>query len=508
MERNEEQNGRMQMEFLDRSIPLETTVEITLPDYRSEISRLLWVRPTFLPPQRFVGGGKADFSGACRYDMLYTGPDGALYSATEDGGYAFSVPLELPNGFDATGGIELSAEPIADAVISRVTGPRKLSVRCRMHARVCGYAEKEAGVRLKGEGKDSDRILRLCEPLENGRVLTGGSDTVELSEVVEHEGDDLRLVATHGEVFLPEVSTVGDAVRCRGEAVITLLYCKEGEGAVPDTVVRRIPFEKEIALDGASPDCRGRVSGAVSEIHAGVEEGKTLLDVRVGLSAEAQTTEYFALCNDLFLPGKSAALGYSEERFWRAGVCCNRNFSISGEVSPAERGIPAEAVAVLAVADADVKEKSTADGRVTLSGEMTCRVLYCHAGEYGVGEFLLPWRTVIEGCGDDMLLSVNVPIVRVTPVRDAWRVDAEVQLSVRGVCRHSARVLCEAEFSDAQPLARADVEICYPASDETLWKVGKRYGISPDDLAAANGLSAEDPNGEASLAGVTYLLIP
>lgn len=507
MERNEEQNGRMQMEFLDRTIPQELTAEINLPDYRSEISRLLWVHPTFLPPSRFIGGGKADFSGACRYDILYMGPDGAPYSATEEGSYAFSVPLELPNGFDAAG-IEITAEPMVDAVISRVTGPRKLSIRCRMRARVCGYGEKEMGVHLKGEDDEGERILRLCTPVEGGRVLTGGNETLELSEVVENERGDLRLVATHGEVFLPEVSAASDTIRCRGEAVITLLYCMEGEEALPLTVVRRIPFEKEIPLEGVTPDCHARATGAISEIRAGVEEEKTLLDVCVALSAEAQTGEDFALCEDLFLPGKVAVPTYSEERFWRAGLCGNRNFSVSGEVNPVEHGAAADAAIVLAVADADVKEKGSAEGRVTLSGNLNCHVLYRHGGEYGVMEAVLPWRTVMEGCGDDMQLSLSVPIVRVTPVRDVWRVDAEIQLSMRGVCRNSGRVLSAMEFQPAAPAARSDVEICYPARGETLWKVGKRYGISPDDLAAANGLSAEDPNGAASLAGVKYLLIP
>ena len=69
MERNEERNGRVQLEFTDKTQPVELAAEITLPDYRSEISRLLWVRPTFLPPTHFVGGGKAALSGPVRYNI-------------------------------------------------------------------------------------------------------------------------------------------------------------------------------------------------------------------------------------------------------------------------------------------------------------------------------------------------------------------------------------------------------------------------------------------------------
>ena len=47
MEQNEDLRGRIQPEMMDRTQPLEIAAEFTLPDYRSEISRLLWVRPTF-----------------------------------------------------------------------------------------------------------------------------------------------------------------------------------------------------------------------------------------------------------------------------------------------------------------------------------------------------------------------------------------------------------------------------------------------------------------------------
>ena len=62
MDRNEEQNARIQLAFADKLQPVELTADMTLPDYRSEISRLLWVRPVMLPPTRFIGGGKVEFS--------------------------------------------------------------------------------------------------------------------------------------------------------------------------------------------------------------------------------------------------------------------------------------------------------------------------------------------------------------------------------------------------------------------------------------------------------------
>ncbi|MBQ8357917.1 MAG: LysM peptidoglycan-binding domain-containing protein [Clostridia bacterium] len=515
MERTEEQNGRVQLEFTDKTQPVELTAEITLPDYRSEISRLLWVRPTFMPPTRFQGGGKADFSGPVRYNILYTGPDGALYSAESEEGYAFSVPLESLAGYDAAEGVELSPELSPDAVISRVMGPRKLSVRCRLHVRVRGYATKNLTPRTRGEGTDRDRIHRLCDAVENGRLMAGEAEHMDVSDRIDVEPGEgeLRVICADGSVFLPDVAALDGAVRCRGEAVVSVLLCREageGESAVPFVATRRIPFEKEVTLEGITPDCDARATGTLGELRATVEDGKILLDGRVTLCAEGQTEESVLLCRDVFLPGCRAECQFGEERMWRAGLCGNRNFSISGERPLSELGLPADVTVLHSLADAEIKEKQAEGAKTALLGEMRCHVLYRREGEYGVAEMAVPFRTVIEGACDDMSVDCCVPACRVTPVRDGsvLRADAEIQLAVRMCQKNAIRMLAEATFVPAEPLSRADLEICYPAAKDTLWDVGKRYGVSPDALATANGISAEAPGSAESLAGVRYLLIP
>ena len=216
---NEEQNGRVQLQYADRTQPVEVSAEITLPDYRCEISRLLWVRPIFMPPSRFVGGTKTDFSGPVCYRILYVGPDGALYGAESEGSYAFSLPKEGAEGFDLAEGTEASVDVVPDAVISRVTGPRKISVRCRLHARVQAYANKNLTPRLRGEGAESDNVYRLCDATENGRMMTSEVERVHLEDELIPEGstsDELRLITAHGSVFLPEVTAAEDGVRCKG----------------------------------------------------------------------------------------------------------------------------------------------------------------------------------------------------------------------------------------------------------------------------------------------------
>lgn len=511
MERNEERNGRVQLEFTDKTQPVEHTAEIALPDYRSEISRLLWVRPTFMPPTHFVGGGKADFSGPVRYNILYMGPDGALYSADSEEDYAFSVPLESLADFDMSEGLALSAELSPDAVISRVMGPRKLSVRCRMRVRVKGYATKNLTPRLKGESEDG--VHRLCDAVENGRVLIGEAELFELSDQFEPDAGEgeLRLICANGSVFLPDVTAASDTVRCRGEAVISVMLCRESGGkeqSLPFVVMRRIPFEQEVGVKGMTPECDARAMGTVGNIDVTIEEGKVQLNVQLSLHADGQIEEGALLCRDVFLPGSCAECQTREEKLWRVGSCGNRNFSVSGERPLAELGVPADISVLYGFADAEIREHQTKGERTALVGEMHCHVLYSREGEYGVAELAVPFSTALEKGEDDVSVQCCAPVCRVSLSRDALRADAEIQLALRCSRRTPTKILSEASFVPTDPAPRADLEICYPTGEDTLWKVGKRYGVSPDDLAAANGLSADAPGEADSLQGVRYLLIP
>lgn len=506
MQQNEEKNCRAQEMFLQKTQPFEVTSEFVLPDYRSEISRLLWVRPVFSAPMRFLGGGKADFSGAVRYEVLYAGPDGKCYGVDLEDGYAFSVPMELPSGFDGTAGVLISSGISPDTVVSRVTAPRKLSVRCRMHADVRAFGEKELSPRI--EGGEAENAENLCAAPECGRYFGNAVETLELTgELTPENAGDIRVISAHGEVFLPEAVAIGGAVRCRGEAEMTVLCTDDGEGAVPMALTLSLPIEAEIPLDGALPECRACAAGSVTRVTPTVEDGRIRLDVGVSLSAEAQGSEPVVIYRDLFVPGYAAECRFTEETLFAAAGCANRNFSVNEERTKKDLGIPEDAELLDAFCTADIRDRNAEGKGTVLGGELCCRMLYCSGGEYGTAELRVPIRTAWEEKADDLVLSASVPKCRARTEGERVTLHAEVSLSARGVAQAPTRLLCGVKLREEEGQGHTDPELFYPAAGETLFDVGKRYGISPARIAEQNGIPADDPGSSESLSGVRFLLI-
>ena len=504
MDRNEGNGNRVQLPCAERTQPVEVTAEITLPDYRSEISRLLWVRPTVLPPTRFMGGGRAELSGAIRYDILYVGSDGRLYDAATEEGYAFSVPT------DASGGAqELLAEVEPEAVISRVAGPRKLSVRCRMRAAVRSFAEKELAPAVRG-GKDS-APERLCEVASALRYLQAHPVHCKVGGTIglDPSAGEVRALSPHGELFLQDVSATDTGILCRGEVLLTLLICKEETGAgEPVAISHRFPFEQEIPTEGISPDCRARAMGKVGEIRMTVEQDRIDVEMEASVWGEAQAEEDVILCRDMYLPGHAADRQFCEEQLQVKGVCGNRNFSVSGEKPLEELSLSSDILPVCTVADAEITDRRTEGDKTLLSGEVHCHTLCRFGAEYGVAEFSVPFRTALEGVCNAVDVQASVPRCSVSVLRGALHADAEVALAISASGCSTERVLAQVGFSAAPPLQRADMELFYPANGDTLWDVARRYGVPSGDLAAANGLASDSPGDADSLLGVKYLLIP
>ena len=108
--------ARIQDLLCDRQNVTELSGDFSLPDYQPEIKRLLRVKVTVSPPDKYIGAGNADFSGMIDYCILYAGNDGALYCANESQEYQFSVPLEGSSDFDLGDGLVCDADRMGGVI--------------------------------------------------------------------------------------------------------------------------------------------------------------------------------------------------------------------------------------------------------------------------------------------------------------------------------------------------------------------------------------------------------
>lgn len=505
------QGVRVQTKICDRRNVTDLSADFTLPDYHPEIKRLLRVRATVSPPDKYIGAGNADFSGTVDYAILYAGNDGALYCATETGEYQFTLPIEVAADIDLNEGILCDAEILPETVTGRVAAPRKFSVKCRLRSHIRMYGSKLLEESLIGA--DPDSLQRLCGNAEAARVFVGYGEPLQLGDEIlcDPQAGDVRVISAEGQVFVTEALAGSGVVNCRGEVCLKLLCTQDSSNTAPSALLRRIPFSQAVVTDGAEVNCDACAFGICSQLQITVEENRILCEVALRLQTRAQRNESISFTRDIYSTAAECESSYTEAVLPRALKCINGNFSLNVALPLEEVGIrPGMSIADVALTPT-VTGLESDHGKCFLVGRCRASVVLCDAEDAVAQEFEVPFRYETDGYDAEITdFDATVDPISCRARIDGERIglDAElaVCLSTRG--ESHCHMLHEAKFGAPLHMRGAVYTVCYPSREDTLWSVAKRYHRSVGAVSDMNNL-AGSPAADSvdSLGGVTYLLV-
>ena len=500
-------------------ITTESTGEYTLPDYQPEVRRLLRIDARLVPSGKFLGGSKAEFAGSVVYNLIYTDGEGQLCSTELTSEYEFAVPLTGDAEEDA-----VSAVPRIETVNCRLSGPRRLSLRALLRARIHVFAEESAEGEEIAVGEDC-RTLHFLDRSMAVRYYTaegiGVGDTLPLDGMTPEQ---VRVISCEAQPLVRECRISPEGIVCRGELWVRVLCV--GAGA-PLSISKKLPFEGTVPTDeSAEADALCTAYACCTSVgctpEAGSDGGTVLaLDIALTLFAETAQNRPIELLRDLYSTQHLTACSYKQLALTSLVGMTGGNFSVGGSVSRAE----ANADGVTAVLDCraicDMEDTSFARGIVTVNGSCRVELLVSSAPagegtvEYSTVSFRTPFRSEVD------MRAANAESGRVE-CRCAWlggvgriegdrlSFDGEIAVWARVTDTHTVTVLDRCAV-DEEPLVRegATVIVCYPEG-ESLWEIGRRYHVTPEHIAEMNHLPQSvlnEPDAPSALDGLTHLLI-
>ena len=161
-EKDFEEKGGFTVTLYDRSFGTEAAGDYTLPDYQSDIRRVLHVSQTVLPPSKYITSDSVEFNGTVDYQLIYVGGDGGIYSAPLSGEYSFTVPFD--RNADVSDDIRILCSVYRDGISARVSAPRRLSIRSRLRAnvRILGTISSETVIMAEDTEENIFRRTESC----------------------------------------------------------------------------------------------------------------------------------------------------------------------------------------------------------------------------------------------------------------------------------------------------------------------------------------------------------
>ena len=207
MEFSKQENAlRIQVPILNKTVMTDLSADLTLPDYQPPIKRLLRVRATASPAERYMSAGNAEFSGAVDYSILYAGEDGAIYCANHTEEYRFQTPMEVAPDIELGEGLLCDVFTCAENASGRVTAPRKLALKCRLRSAIHIWGVRCVEERLHNLPPESTE--RLLAHTECAQSFAGTSEPLRLGDEIlcEGTGDAMRVISASAQVFVTEAT--------------------------------------------------------------------------------------------------------------------------------------------------------------------------------------------------------------------------------------------------------------------------------------------------------------
>lgn len=497
--------NRIQRDLVTDAVFTESNEDFILPDYMPEIGRVLRVSAVLLPEAHYEGSDETEFSGRIEYRLLYGDGEGNITEAPLEGRYRYRVA----NGGKAS--LVTDTEERIESVNARPTSPRKLSIRTRIYARPCMLTEETLGVSptsLFGS-LPFEAITNEAEVLERDSFSSGTLHAEGRFALENLSPDDVTLIAVEA-VAAPEGKEARNGyLSLRGSLVFTLLL-KKGE-ELPFVKVCTLPFEEEITAEGAKVGdhlcLRAFVASPTVTFEADGDGTSLLIDTEYSLSGMLSRNQRISFPTDLYAHGVQTTLdrrSVSLEKLQGTAATC---LTVS-----ADAPLPEEMRTGTLLPRFTLKESCVSRVGEKAVAEGVLSVLLLSFGERMTEkcELALPFRAELSlpsREGEVLSLSVTPLYGSAQANGETVHLSAEISVSVLSHLPFSISLPISAErLADAPRTDAATLLLYYPTDSDTLFSVGKKYGVPISSLKRLNGIP-EAEESTAPLDGYSYLFV-
>ena len=497
----------------------EIAEDFLLPEYLPEIRRVLRIGAVISRPSRYLAATSLKLSGAVEYNLLYVGADGRVHSTAFTDEYEMNLPFSEDADRDPDCELRVLADVRAGDVICKVTGARKMNVRCRIcaEAKVVGDLFARGGADIPSE----NHVQRLIKSKEYCREMFGENNEMEAIDELELPLGE-KYVCSDCRVFVEDATAHEGYAECRGTVIMRHIIEKT-DGELYD-VVRKIPFNEIVEVDGMTsgmPSVAFGRCGAIVKSENGDDEEKPSITVsaHICLVAKGYCKAQMRYVKDAFSTAYESGNEANSIELPTFFACGNRNLTISETKSVGEAiGVAdvSEARVINAIAEAvadgvDLLES----GHYAINGKCRFYVLLARGEgedcEYSSADIEIPFKYECSE-GGELPTSYEISLEAVDPrVRiDGDKVDVGCELLIAySLCgSDTVEYIENVKMGSAIAGKKRGYTVCYPDKNESLWSIAKKYRACVDATARGNGIDASlDADSAALTEDVKYMIV-
>lgn len=483
-----------------RQTELVTESDIIVPDTKPDIAKILQMDGRARITSCQVQGDRILISGLADYCILYV-PEGTDEAMLE------SMEVQLPFKDVCTEAGAENAEVRADTEILRMEAmllnSRKLSVKGMLALHLC--VSKKNAVSLT-VGAESDMPLEMKKRNVRARsTASGGTFTAvaAATEEVPSENPPVsEILKTEARIMEEDVKLITGKMIVKGTVRLQTLYTAALPSMQPALMEHAIPFTEILDLPGTEEGMDYTLDYDVTDIYCEVDEddetGRRFgAEVTMEIRAETMQEGEIEVLDDCFCPDMKTELRKEKVQLDAVADTVRESIAVRKTLSLPTEYPPIAAICTLSAKPA-VTSVSVEGGTAQVEGMAEVHVLYLtENGAYPVEAWSdrIPFAfSTKTSAPENAEIACRVKTADCGyTLPDAGSVDVRINLDfdLRFTTRETAENVAEIRTEEEVSENRPSVVIAFTAPGDTLWDMGKKYGVAIEKIAAANDLAPD-----------------
>ncbi len=477
----------------------ESGAEYVLPDYCSDVRKILFSEARVRPAGKFSGNDEVEFTGIVVYNVMYSDTDGRI------GGVSFSSDYDFTVKSPSESFESIMADTRVANFALRLIGPRKLSAKCYLSSAVSTTERLDytpTGVTFEDDGtieKQTEflnmRNTRVSESIEREYA----EQLCRLDGAIE---DEVRVVYSRAEVIPESVVIEGDSAVVRGELVMLAVVENGDEPAY--LVEKRKKIEESIPLEDPSADANLTpeviVTSERTSIRADEDGCEIVMDVIADFAVKSDMNLTAEVISDAFSTCCSVENSYHDIEFTELVSTLSSKEKHTAEIKRADLTEGNVREVVFLSAEPKIEEVKLEDGRITVRAEIRYTGVASEMNDdgsisYSALKYSSPFEQNVNiNCqiNDKTHAEAKCTVVNAEANVDANNIYLTSLIETRAVITENKKqsALFDCSLNSDSPFDKNEsvVTVYYPDEGETLFSVAKKFHVSLDRLCENNSV--------------------
>lgn len=456
-------------------LPIES--EIPLPAER-EAERIIFSEGVINNEISHCASGKVHLEGSISLQLLCEDNEGGLFGVRATTQYKHAVNI---------GGVE---EGMRASV-----SPQLLDTSCVIkdgHVVFSGMAEfatvveQSSEVRILSDVVGVKNLQKLYTQREFTKSRVLGRTMARMSEEVKLK-DVEQLLLANASVNVQSTLVNDDGAAVSGLVYFNILY-KESSGAVTQAR-HQMPFEELVVIDNINIDANDMgVEATVEELEVNLNEefGFAIIDCALTMQAKGIFSEEISALSDAYLPagGLNCKQETIEKIMPREAV--TQQFSFSENLIVPE-GAPDIYRCCYASATPGTCNAINENGKLGVEGILVTSMVY-QTNDGRCTGFVedVPFRSILDvpfGVEND----VKVCVLDVRANGGGRNVSVSFTIDIKAEIKEIVYIPIAVGVEEGEAVKRENgIIICFASAEDTEWTIGKRFGITKEQLREWN----------------------